>query len=294
MRRALVLGFMLIFAFPLFCETPEELIEQTAKEILTDYSKPIVTAFGTAMGTDFINRRSHGILGLDVGVKLVWVIIPEEAKTTTYEIDTIIWFDGTPFTDTVFTGNTIFGDTSAVEGDPLHIKGLGFPGVFFAVPQVNIGLIQGVNASVRWCPFKFEETSGQIFGVGLNYATVDFLPVPILSLKFIIGCGYQHMSFGDIASATTINGAILAKVGISLPMSPVSLSPFAGIGMEKTSINFKYDYDENIEIDETIGGKNKLRGIFGLDVDFLLFDIDLSYNVGKMNSVGLSIGVGIR
>ncbi|MCK4255966.1 hypothetical protein KAX35_03680, partial [candidate division WOR-3 bacterium] len=74
----------------------------------------------------------------------------------------------------------------------------------------------------------------------------------------------------------------------------VSLSPFAGIGMEKTSINFKYDYDENIEIDETIGGKNKLRGIFGLDVDFLLFDIDLSYNVGKMNSVGLSIGVGIR
>jgi len=32
----------------------------------------------------------------------------------------------------------------------------------------------------------------------------------------------------------------------------------------------------------------------GLGIDFLLFDVDVSYNIEEMNAIGLGIGIGIR
>jgi len=287
MRKFAFVGSILVFAIPLFCDTPEELIKETAEEILTEYSKPMVTAFGTAMGTDFIDRKHHGCLGFDLDVKLSWISIPEKAKTATYEIslgDTL---------DTLFTGNTIFGGSNPVQGDPMRLKGLDLSGIPFAVPQVNIGLSKGLNVSVRWVPFQLKGTSGQIFGAGLKYATDDYLPVLMFSLNFIAGIGYQYFQFGDITKTNNINGAVLAKLGISPPLLPLSFSPFVGVGVENTSANFKYDY-EGINIDKTIKGANTFRGVVGLGIDFLLFDVDVSYNIGEMNAIGLGIGIGIR
>ncbi len=295
MKRALVLLFILGLAFPVLCDTPEELIKQQARELLEEYTKPLITSFGIAMGTDFIDRKHHGLLGFDFGVKLVWVTVPKDLKTTTYSLGTsdTIWFGGSPITDTVFVGNTIFGDTVPIEGDPIGIRGLDFPGVFFGVPQANIGLVQGLNASIRWCPFTFEETSGQIFGLGLKYVTSDLLPLPLFSFHVMGGAGYQYMQFGDIVKATSINGALLAEFSISPPIIPFSISPFAGIGFETSSMKFKYTYDD-IEVDERFNGDNKYRTIIGLGVDILVFDLDLTYNIGKMNTLGLGIGVGLR
>lgn len=291
MRKALFVGSILVLAFPLFCGTPEEFIKGTAEEILTEYAKPMITAFGTVMGTDFIDRKHHGCLGFDLDVKLSWISIPEKAKTATYEIslgDTL---------DTLFTGNTIFGGSEPVGGDPLELTGLGLAGIPFAIPQANIGLSKGLNVSVRWVPFQLKGTSGQIFGAGLKYATNDYLPVPMFSLNFIAGVGYQYFQFGDITRTNNINGAVLAKLGISPPLSPLSFSPFVGVGMENTNTNFKYDYEginEGINIDKTIKGNNTFRGVVGLGIDFLFFDVDISYNIGEMNAIGLGIGVGIR
>lgn len=295
LKKALIILCMFAIWCPLLAKTPEELIEQTARETLSEYTKPLVTSFGTAIGSDFIDRRHHGLLGFDFGIKLVWVSVPEEMKTTTYSIgfgDTI-WLGEVAITDTVFEGNTIFGDTLPVEGDPLGIPGLGFPGVFFAVPQANVGLTHGLNASIRWCPFSFEETSGQILGVGLKYATSDMLPIPLFSFNLIAGAGYQYVKFGDIVTATSINGAIIAKFGISPPMLPLSISPFVGVGIEKSNMRFKYSYDD-IKIDERIDGDNSYRTILGLGVNALVFNIDLTYNIGKMNNFGLGIGIGLR
>jgi hypothetical protein len=295
MRKVLFLLPAFLFASPLFCDTPEEFIEQTSEEILTEYSKPMVTAFGTAMGTEFVSLRHHGLLGFDISAKLVWVFIPEEAKTATYRIaisDTV-WIGNTPVTDTVFEGNTIFGETTPVEGDPIRLTGLGFPGMFFAVPQANIGIIKGLNLSVRWCPFTFEGTSGQFLGGGLKYTTRDLLPMPLISLNLMAGIGYQYFTLGDVARADNFNGMAIAKLGFSPPMLPVSFAPFVGIGTENTSVNFKYDY-EGIEIDKTIEGANTFRGVVGLGIDILLFDVDISYNIGEMNTLGLGIGIGVR
>jgi len=74
---------------------------------------------------------------------------------------------------------------------------------------------------------------------------------------------------------------------------PLSFSPFVGVGVENTSANFKYDY-EGINIGKTIKGANTFRGVVGLGIDFLLFDVDVSYNIGEMNAIGLGIGIGIR
>ncbi len=296
MRKLFFVWAILFFAIPLFCETPKEFIKRTAEEILTEYSKPMITAFGMAMGTDFIDRKHHGSLGLDVSAKLIWVFVPEEAKTTIYNIapeDTVWLADDTFIADTIFTGNTILGDAEPVEGDPIGLRGLGLSSIIFAVPQANIGLAKGLNVSVRWCPFTFEETSGQIFGAGLKYATRDFLPSPLISLNFIAGIGYQYFEFGDIAKANNVNGAVLAKLGFSLPLLPLSISPFTGIGVENTSVSFKYDY-EDMEITKTVKGANTFRRVVGLGIDFLLFNVDVSYNIGEMDALGLSIGIGIR
>jgi len=296
MRKFAFVWSILLFTIPLFCETPEEFIKGTAEEILTGYSKPLVTAFGTAMGTDFIDRKHHGFLGFDLDVKLSWVSIPEKAKTATYTIvvgDTVWIGTDTPITDTVFEGNTIFGGSEPLLNDPIRLKGLNLSGIPFAIPQANIGLSKGLNVSVRWVPFQLKGTSGQIFGAGLKYATNDYLPVPMFSLNFIAGVGYQYFQFGDITRTNNINGAVLAKLGISPPLSPLSFSPFVGVGMENTNMNFKYDY-EGINIDKTIKGNNTFRGVVGVGIDFFLFDVDVSYNIGKMNAVGLGIGIGIR
>ncbi|OYD13964.1 hypothetical protein CH333_09130 [candidate division WOR-3 bacterium JGI_Cruoil_03_44_89] len=299
MRKLLSVLVILLFAVPLFCGTPEGLLEKTAEEILTGYSRPMVTAFGTAMGTDFVSLRHHGFLGFDVSAKLVWVFVPEEAKTAEYKIslgDTV-WVGDTPFTDTVFEGNTIFGETEPIPGDPIGLVGLGFPGMFFAVPQANIGLIKGLNLSVRWCPFTYEGTTGQFLGGGLKYTTRDLLPMPLVSLNLMAGIGYQYFTLGDIVRANNYNGMAIARLGFSVPLLPVTFSPFAGVGTENTSVNLKYDYEYNnkvIKIDKTIEGSNSFRGVVGLGIDFLLFDVDVSYNIGEMNSLGLGIGVGIR
>lgn len=285
----IALIFSLFFSVSsLFSDTPESLIRGTASEILATYTKPLVTAFGTAMGTDFIPIRDHKPLGFSVGAKLVWVSVPEEAKTAIYTID----IDGTY---TTFKANTIFGGTEPIDGDPLELRGLGFPGIFFAVPQLNLGLFKGLNMSIRWCPFNFVGTKGHFFGASIKYTTRDLIPLPVFSLTIIGGGGYQGLRFGDIAKADNLNGTVMANLGIAPPLLPVSFSPFVGIGVENTRVEFKYKYKYgDIDIAQTVEGDNRFRGVVGVGIDFLLFDIDISYNIGKMNSFGLGIGLGIR
>ncbi|MCD5383432.1 hypothetical protein LR066_01550 [candidate division WOR-3 bacterium] len=292
----IALIFSLFFSVSsLFSDTPESLIRGTASEILATYTKPLVTAFGTAMGTDFIPIRDHKPLGFSVGAKLVWVSVPEKAKTATYTIDIgdigdTVWIDTIPFTETTtFEANTIFGGREAIEGDPIDLIGLGFPGIFFAVPQLNLGLFKRLNMSIRWCPFNFVETKGHFFGASIKYTTRDLIPMPIFSLTLIGGGGYQGLRFGDIARADNLNGTVMANLGIAPPLLPVSFSPYVGIGLERTNFNFSYK-----EIEKTVIGDNLFRGIVGVGIDYLLFDIDISYNIGKMNSFGLGIGIGVR
>lgn len=211
--------------------------------------------------------------------------------------------------DITFTNPiTLLPQTETV--DPYEIDlGVGGLGDFlpdltflpYAAPQLSVGTILGTRAVFRYVPeISVTEDIGKFswFGWGVQHNPGVFFPTP-LPLDVSISFAKQTIKLGDILEAdTTAYGLTVSK---KLGVGPISITPYAGYLIEKSTFHFTYDFtldegelwEQNIPIDFIMEGENQSRITVGLCLKLLMFNINADYNMGNYNSVTVGVMIGI-
>jgi hypothetical protein len=167
-----------------------------------------------------------------------------------------------------------------------------------AGPQLTVGTFLGSQVSVRYLPwFELNSEIGKFscLGFGIMHNPGVWFPNP---LPLDIGLGFftQTMKAGDYLKATATQVSIFA--GKTIGPSMLSISPYAGISWERSSISVDYkhtfetpagpttqeisfDMKGDKSVSFTVGGTLKISFV-SLNVDFSL----ATYNI-------FSAGVGL-
>ena len=174
----------------------------------------------------------------------------------------------------------------------------------FAAPQASIGTILGTRAVFRYLPKismpgNLSEDIGDFewFGWGLQHNPRAIIPIPF-PLDISFGFFKQTLKVGNVFEASTTAYGI--SVSKQLGFRALNLTPYAGYMIEKskTSVHYQFEVDDqtfNVNIDdleEAVNGENpnKTRLTIGCNLRFLLFNLNVDYNMGKKyNSVTVGL-----
>ncbi len=175
-------------------------------------------------------------------------------------------------------------------------------------PQLTLGTIMGTVFVVRWLPnVNINEEIGELtyWGVGFQHNPivwmsdfVDFV-IPIdVSFNFFM----QQLEVGDIMKATAYAGGMNISKTLGLPT--LSITPYAGVLLEKSNVEFGYTYqlddsDAPVELSEQkvsfdIDGENQYRFILGAAAQLSLIQVSFDYNFSEYDSFSASLGLGFR
>lgn len=259
--------------------SPTELVQEINTEsLLETYTKPLVTSFGTAIGTGLYYRGcSHGILGFDVGIRVMYIPIPDEEGTAEYTIG-----------DTTVEASTIFGPKEGTTIAEHSLPGgIDIPGIPFFIPEASVGLIKGMEVSARFMLIPFKGDNVFLVGVGLKYNLRDFPALGFLPIDFGIQGFYHYFTLGDIITANNLNLNLISSMNLPIPI--IGITPYLGIGLENTGMRFKYE-----EIDAEFEGDNYFRVVPGISVKFSLINVNVDYNIGKYKAINAGLSFGLR
>ncbi|MFQ6617766.1 MAG: DUF6588 family protein, partial [Fidelibacterota bacterium] len=105
-------------------------IQKMAEEIGKNYLKPFVTAFGTNLNSGLYHTaKTHGILGFDLGLRVMTAFVPEEDKTFNAVLPDSVGVGNIKFASEDVYGEgpyetaTVFGDKDAGLNLPATIQG---------------------------------------------------------------------------------------------------------------------------------------------------------------------------
>lgn len=261
----LVIVFTTVVSAQTLQERLAERILRMNETLLESYTQPLVNAFGTGVSTGlFHSAYSHEFLGFDIGMRLMYINIPEAAKffngtalLCSLTLDSLVYYEVA-----LESLSTIFGPEQEIsipiQGNAISIPssipaGFDLTRAPLIMPQVNIGLIFGAEIAVRYVPFTFKGSRMNFIGVGFKQELNKFplfkqVPLPI---ALAIGGAYQRFNIEDqnrtiIANSETWNLQFLA----SKRLGP--LEPLVGYGIETTRADFNYVFE--YEIPDTISG----------------------------------------
>ena len=161
-----------------------------------------------------------------------------------------------------------------------------------AAPQLSLGTVLGTRVTFRYLPsITLDEELGKFkyFGFGIQHNPGVLLPTP---LPFDVGVGFftQTIEIGTLFKAkTTAYGLNVSK---KLGVGPISITPYAGFMLEKSTIDITYDFivdNEQINIAFELEGENRSRLTLGLSLRLLMLNFNADYNIGTYNSVTVGI-----
>ncbi|MFH1861718.1 MAG: DUF6588 family protein [bacterium] len=163
----------------------------------------------------------------------------------------------------------------------------------FPVPVVqgSIGLPLDAELMLRGFAINFEDESISLIGVGLKKNFKPLLPIPgFPNLSAMVA--YHRFKGSDIMTSNHLALAVIVSKKFMI------IEPYAGIGMQRTSMNFKYTYvDPNlppVEIDTTIKASTANFNV-GLNiVPFPFVRIFADYSFGRFKEATVGLAVGIR
>jgi hypothetical protein len=298
----MVIGFFCLMSVIQAQSTLAEKIKSVSQNLLEGYTQPIVTAFGTGISTGlFTSAASHKLLGFDFGVRAMWIQIPEMAKVFNHaEVvvcsleNNVIVYD-TLLLDSV---STIVGPDNrtyvpapgnAIGIPPFIPEGFNVSGVPLVMPQLNVGLLFGTEAAIRYVPYTYQETRIHFLGIGLkqNLNALPFMKTLPLPVDLAIGGAMQWFYLMDagssIVSSQTWNLQFLVSKNL------IVFEPFIGVGLEGTKIYFHYNFEYEIpdptglvpkteEINVTISAQNEHRAMAGFTLKLGIFYLHYDYN----------------
>lgn len=166
---------------------------------------------------------------------------------------------------------------------------------FFPVPviQASLGLPMDFEVMVRGFSVKFEDESISLYGAGLKKNFKPMIPFPGLP-DISAMLAYHKFEAGDILGSTHLSFDVLVSKKFLV------ISPYAGLGFDKTTMNFKYTFVNpnplipDVEIDKDIK-TTTTRFTLGLSLTPIPFvNIFADYNVGKFSEITAGVAIGIN
>lgn len=288
MKRLLVLSLITLFIIPISIlkagDDVESYLAQIGnlygEEYIKGYIQPLSTSLGTALGGSLYHRGyTKGFPRFDVGISMVYVPIPDEAKAFESPV------------------STIQGDVPTVFGDATPQVGAisGADQSFFLLPMLhaNVGLFANMEATARFMTADIDYLGKlTVYGGGLKYGLSELLPIGLLPLDFSVQAAYHKFTLGEFLDAGTFSMNFQASV--SIPVLPVDF--YGGVGFDNSSMTIETDKLEfegstvglgNITVD----GENQFRANVGVSLTFLIVNFHVDYTLGKYNSIGAGLMV---
>jgi hypothetical protein len=167
-------------------------------------------------------------------------------------------------------------------------------------PQISIGTLFGTQATVRYLPEReIQPGMGNFkyFGYGIQHNPAVWLP---FGLPFDVGLNYftQTMDVGSTLNVKASGYGI--NVSKQLGWRALNITPYAGFLLEDATMRVTYDYTVQTpggtvtdKIDFDLPAENKSRVNIGINVRFVLLNVNVDYNIGKYNSITAGIFLAI-
>lgn len=201
----------------------DDLLRTVGADAAKAYVQPLADAATITAGSGlFHNGRSKGLVGLDVGVKLVML----------------------PFS----TGDTPEGSIldDQVGSD---VSAIGLP-----MLTASKGLIKGLQVSARITQLELSKEVGSLglLGASLRYELSEVLPLSLLMPRIALQADWTRLSLGDALETTVTSFDLVASksfvilepyVGLSLLTGKTDLSYTAGTGALTEEVSLELDTD---------------------------------------------------
>jgi hypothetical protein len=274
------LGLMIKFNYS---NSPQELIEKSAREYVEAYLKPLVTGVGTAVGGGLYHTaKTHHELGVDIGLKSILVPVPKEATTCQVAV---------PGKDEKVKVSTIVGPSEEVSSQGvLFPGGLNLPVIPLLVPQASVGLIGGWEVMGRFMNFSLKGSKITFWGLAGKYEISKL--IPLCPINFSAQIAFQGLNLAEILRWK------ITSFNLHLSKDLIFFTPYLGLGVEKTVAHLSYTYrpEEGSpeEIALSIEGENNFRAVVGIALNLFLFRITADYNLGKYSSFCLGVCFSFR
>jgi hypothetical protein len=275
----LVLFLSAPFSYGQFMERFEALNEVNIK----GYIQPFGTSFGLAMNSGgFYTADIPKYFGFSIGVKGLYILIPESDKT---------------FTPTLSQGYnpgevaTIYGDKggyfSGPNGYQVTPPGLNRSAIPSAYPQVTASLL-GTEVLLRFLPkTKFsDEHEFNLLGLGLRHSISSYMPMSPVDVAFQVL--YNRFEISNLMESTNLAFNIHASKSCAV------LTPYIGLQYETSTLDLNYTYRPPIgnpqEISVSLDADNSFRGIVGASLNFvfIVFNIDVGFSSQTVLTSGLT------
>jgi hypothetical protein len=302
-------------------EALAERIKRLGEGLLRGYMQPLVTAFGSGISSGlFHSAYSHDPLGFDLGVRGVFVTIPNSARYFSGKaMICSLTIDGLGYDSVdVYNMSTVFGPAestmvpvsrNAVAIPPVVPGGFDMSYVPLAVPQLNIGLIAGSEIALRYLPFRFHGSAMNFLGIGFKQEItklpgISAVPMP---LAIAVGAAYQAFYIDDELGEQVVNSRTWS-VQVLISKRLAVFEPFAGVGIEETKVYFPYEFEYDVpdpnnpgdlltiteEINVEMYGENEYRAMLGfsLRLGFMLLHYD--YNIMPYATHNAMIALSVR
>lgn len=303
-------------------------LESLAKTNASLYIEPFITSFGMNLNSGLSHTaKVHKILGLDISVKAMFDVVPEEAQTFDFDVSGVEWdymgitIPGTVlFTDTELP--TIFGGTGTINPDrdnvatyinqqagtslsgndlPSEVDNLAITlaGVNRSMipmfrPQLSLGLPLNSEFLVSYLPVPLGDLGDGTFqAYGLKHSLDQYIPMPTPFLNLSAQFVYQSLDLGVITSTHTHYNL---QVSADVPM----ISFYALLGMDASNLEASYTVDDpgsplyGEKIGFELEGKNGFRSTFGVTLKLMLFYLNADYTLGEHNIFSAGAGITFR
>lgn len=297
--------FSLLFGQEEF-EPLAEKIKKISENLLEGYTQPLITSFGTGISTGlFPTARSHKTLGFDIGVRVMYIQIPEFAKYFDAKVLTCSLANNRLDYDSLIldSTSTIFGPKTRTDvpvsgsavGIPPYIPGgFNLSGVPLVIPQLNIGIIAGSELMIRYLPFTFKGSKVDFLSIGLkqHLNSLPFMKTVFLPVDIGIGGALQDFGIED-SNGYQIVSSHTWNLQLILSKNLVAFEPMLGFGFEGTKVYFNYDFEyeipdslhpgQNITVKDNIDielvAQNSYRAIIGFTFKLGIFYLHYDYNL---------------
>ena len=317
-RRIAVQLLALALVVPLWAVSPSELIKGIDDQLLTGYTKPLVNGFSAGMGSGlFHTAKAHKLLGFDVGVNFMYFQVPSSDKTFSDsvrccslnlanpgQLDTFrIWKPDLPTIFGKVGAESIAAPGHAVAIPPVWPGGLNLPGTIFLMPQVNLGLIAGLEVSLRGLPWTFRSDRFAFYGAGLSWEPTSLLKKSPVNVA--VQGAFQQLLLGDALRSSTVNLNVHASAKLAF------LTLYGGAAYENTAVKLNYTFnyklpaydvehgfytvDGHKDVNVSATTDDHLRYLAGVMVELPLVMIYADGNlIGKYTGVNAGIGIHLR
>ncbi len=297
---------------PAASEDLEELLTQVGEKYAEGYAAPLIQGWGANQNSALYHTADipHTGLTFSIGLKLMGTKLSEDDQTFRTVLEDVELNQFLPSShpfynasgDVVMNGPTIFGDTETDGTMTAYVGGLpvyqvdAIPGLLdtqwvpLFAPQLEVGGLYGVRASLRWMPEVEAGDYGKTkyMGYGLSW-NPGFL-LPPLPVDVMVGFFTQQIDVGTIVETDATSIYLAASKNFGL------VTGYAGVAKESSTMKVAYTFEEpgfdpvdvDFEVDGDMGGRFTMGATLNGPVK-----LNAELSVGKLAvySAGIMFGM---